>query len=210
MWILNLKPVLSSCPHSQNYSSQGRGNNSGGGGDEDYEIPPITPPNHADPSLLHLMDPESGYTFHSLPHNGLLNPYSYPELPAALMMSNMLGQDSHLLSGHNMHSVRFTCYSTSPRIQFIVFVIFSGLYNGHVIVLEQGYTLVLISRSVEQKLRRPQQTHASFMLLHILLFVTDSFISIQSPHSKIFDSLKVSTEREQGAVQYTFHLLSDW
>lgn len=97
MWILNLKPVLSSCPHSQNYSSQGRGNNSGGGGDEDYEIPPITPPNHADPSLLHLMDPESGYTFHSLPHNGLLNPYSYQELPA-LMMSNMLAQDGHLLS----------------------------------------------------------------------------------------------------------------
>ncbi|XP_064779149.1 thymocyte selection-associated high mobility group box protein TOX-like isoform X1 [Oncorhynchus masou masou] len=90
---------------SQNYSSQGRGSNSGGGGDEDYEIPPITPPNHADPSLLHLMDPESGYTFHSLPHNGLLNPYSYPELPAALMMSNMLSQDSHLLSGHNMHSI---------------------------------------------------------------------------------------------------------
>ncbi|KAM6977518.1 TOX high mobility group box family member 2-like isoform 1-T1 [Aplochiton taeniatus] len=88
---------------NQSYSSQGRGSSSGGGGDEDYEIPPITPPNHADPSLLHLMDPESGYPFHSLPHNGLLNPYSYPELPA-LMMSNMLSQDSHLLSGP-MHSI---------------------------------------------------------------------------------------------------------
>uniref|UniRef100_A0AAZ3RG10 HMG box domain-containing protein n=1 Tax=Oncorhynchus tshawytscha TaxID=74940 RepID=A0AAZ3RG10_ONCTS len=98
-------PAGKRLPTAGNYSSQGRGNNSGGGGDEDYEIPPITPPNHADPSLLHLMDPESGYTFHSLPHNGLLNPYSYPELPAALMMSNMLGQDSHLLSGHNMHSI---------------------------------------------------------------------------------------------------------
>ena len=49
------------------------------------------------------MDPESGYSFHGLPHNGLLNPYSYPELPA-LMMSNMLGQDSHLLAGP-MHAV---------------------------------------------------------------------------------------------------------
>uniref|UniRef100_A0A4W4F1J4 HMG box domain-containing protein n=1 Tax=Electrophorus electricus TaxID=8005 RepID=A0A4W4F1J4_ELEEL len=69
----------------------------GGGGDEDYEIPPITPPNHPEPPLLHLMDPESGYLCHSLPHNGLINPYSYPELPA-LMMSNMLAQDGHLLS----------------------------------------------------------------------------------------------------------------
>ncbi|TVK90430.1 TOX high mobility group box family member 2 [Bagarius yarrelli] len=43
------------------------------------------------------MDPESSYLCHSLPHNGLINPYSYPELPA-LMMSNMLGQDGHLLS----------------------------------------------------------------------------------------------------------------
>uniref|UniRef100_A0A3Q1FAF0 Uncharacterized protein n=1 Tax=Acanthochromis polyacanthus TaxID=80966 RepID=A0A3Q1FAF0_9TELE len=82
--------------------------------DEDYEIPPITPPNHADPSLLHLMEHESGYPFHSLPHNGLLNTYSYPELPA-LMMSNMLGQDTHLLSGP-MHSV-----STSPFLNLSPF-----------------------------------------------------------------------------------------
>ncbi|TDH10680.1 hypothetical protein EPR50_G00078070 [Perca flavescens] len=90
---------------NQNYSGQGRGSSGGGGGagDEDYEIPPITPPNHADPSLLHLMEHESGYPFHSLPHNGLLNTYSYPELPA-LMMSNMLGQDTHLLTGP-MHSI---------------------------------------------------------------------------------------------------------
>ena len=82
----------------QNYSAQGGTGNSGnGGGDEDYEIPPITPPNHPEPPLLHLMDPESSYLCHSLPHNGLINPYSYPELPA-LMMSNMLAQDGHLLS----------------------------------------------------------------------------------------------------------------
>ncbi|KAG5836140.1 hypothetical protein ANANG_G00251420 [Anguilla anguilla] len=55
-------------------------------------------PNHPDPSLLHLMDPETGYLCHSLPHNGLINPYSYPELPA-IMMSNMLVQDGHLLAG---------------------------------------------------------------------------------------------------------------
>ncbi|XP_016408149.1 TOX high mobility group box family member 2-like [Sinocyclocheilus rhinocerous] len=45
------------------------------------------------------MDPESGYLCPSIPHNGLINPYSYPELPA-LMMSNMLAQDGHLLSSH--------------------------------------------------------------------------------------------------------------
>ncbi|XP_029102025.1 TOX high mobility group box family member 2-like isoform X5 [Scleropages formosus] len=93
---------------NQNYSGQGGGSSGGsgggGGGDEDYEIPPITPPNHPDPSLLHLMDPESSYLCHSLPHNGLINPYSYPELPA-IMMSNMLGQDGHLLSGQ-MHSIQ--------------------------------------------------------------------------------------------------------
>ncbi|XP_064160154.1 TOX high mobility group box family member 2 isoform X2 [Anguilla rostrata] len=86
---------------NQSYSGQGGGNSGGGGGgagDEDYEIPPITPPNHPDPSLLHLMDPETGYLCHSLPHNGLINPYSYPELPA-IMMSNMLVQDGHLLAG---------------------------------------------------------------------------------------------------------------
>ncbi|XP_021332498.1 TOX high mobility group box family member 2 isoform X3 [Danio rerio] len=83
---------------TQSYSGQGGGSGGGGGGgDEDYEIPPITPPNHPEPPLLHLMDPESSYLCHSIPHNGLINPYSYPELPA-LMMTNMLAQDGHLLS----------------------------------------------------------------------------------------------------------------
>uniref|UniRef100_A0A8C2CQ46 TOX high mobility group box family member 2 n=1 Tax=Cyprinus carpio TaxID=7962 RepID=A0A8C2CQ46_CYPCA len=91
-----LRNFLSSL--QQNYSGQGGGSgNGGGGGDDDYEIPPITPPNHPEPPLLHLMDPESSYLCHSIPHNGLINPYSYSELPA-LMMSNMLTQDGHLLS----------------------------------------------------------------------------------------------------------------
>lgn len=45
----------------------------------------------------------TGYLCHSLPHNGLINPYSYPELPT-LMMSNMLAQDGHLVSSQ-MHSL---------------------------------------------------------------------------------------------------------
>ncbi|XP_075881328.1 TOX high mobility group box family member 2 isoform X4 [Nelusetta ayraudi] len=86
--------------------SGGGGSGSGSGaGDEDYEIPPITPPNHPEPSLLHLMEHDStGYLCHSLPHNGLINPYSYPELPT-LMMSNMLAQDGHLVSSQ-MHSMQ--------------------------------------------------------------------------------------------------------
>ncbi|EDL96592.1 rCG32162, isoform CRA_c, partial [Rattus norvegicus] len=80
---------------SQTYNSQGESN-------EDYEIPPITPPNLPEPSLLHLGDHEAGY--HSLCHglapNGLLPAYSYQamDLPA-IMVSNMLAQDGHLLSG---------------------------------------------------------------------------------------------------------------
>ncbi|XP_019313971.1 TOX high mobility group box family member 2 isoform X1 [Panthera pardus] len=80
---------------SQTYNSQSESN-------EDYEIPPITPPNLPEPSLLHLGDHEAGY--HSLCHgltpNGLLPAYSYQamDLPA-IMVSNMLAQDSHLLSG---------------------------------------------------------------------------------------------------------------
>lgn len=79
----------------QTYNSQGESN-------EDYEIPPITPPNLPEPSLLHLGDHEAGY--HSLCHglapNGLLPAYSYQamDLPA-IMVSNMLAQDGHLLSG---------------------------------------------------------------------------------------------------------------
>ncbi|XP_031157651.1 TOX high mobility group box family member 2 isoform X6 [Sander lucioperca] len=95
-------------PPNQNYTGQSGGGGGGGGGggsgsgngagDEDYEIPPITPPNHPEPPLLHLMEHDStGYLCHSLQHNGLINPYSYPELPT-LMMSNMLAQDSHLVS----------------------------------------------------------------------------------------------------------------
>ncbi|XP_025119224.3 TOX high mobility group box family member 2 isoform X5 [Bubalus bubalis] len=80
---------------SQTFNSQNESN-------EDYEIPPITPPNLPEPSLLHLGDHEASY--HSLCHgltpNGLLPAYSYQamDLPA-IMVSNMLAQDSHLLSG---------------------------------------------------------------------------------------------------------------
>ncbi|KAG8513380.1 TOX high mobility group box family member 2 [Galemys pyrenaicus] len=69
---------------------------------EDYEIPPITPPNLPEPSLLHLGDRDASYhpLCHGLAPNGLLPAYSYQamDLPA-IMVSNMLAQDSHLLSG---------------------------------------------------------------------------------------------------------------
>ncbi|XP_017913385.1 PREDICTED: TOX high mobility group box family member 2 isoform X3 [Capra hircus] len=84
------------------YYHCGKTFNSQNESNEDYEIPPITPPNLPEPSLLHLGDHEAGY--HSLCHgltpNGLLPAYSYQamDLPA-IMVSNMLAQDSHLLSG---------------------------------------------------------------------------------------------------------------
>uniref|UniRef100_A0A3Q3D1P1 TOX high mobility group box family member 2 n=1 Tax=Hippocampus comes TaxID=109280 RepID=A0A3Q3D1P1_HIPCM len=92
-----------------------------GAGDEDYEIPPITPPNHPEPPLLHLMEHDStGYLCHSLSHNGLINPYSYPELPT-LMMSNMLAQDGQLVSGqmpsqHHPDGVRYDPARNHPLI----------------------------------------------------------------------------------------------
>ncbi|XP_015258123.1 PREDICTED: thymocyte selection-associated high mobility group box protein TOX-like isoform X4 [Cyprinodon variegatus] len=103
-------------PPNHSYTGQTGGSGGGGGGggtssgngtgDEDYEIPPITPPNHPEPPLLHLMEHDStGYLCHSLPHNGLINPYSYTELPT-LMMSNMLAQESHLVSSQ-MPSIAF-------------------------------------------------------------------------------------------------------
>ncbi|XP_051887249.1 TOX high mobility group box family member 2 isoform X3 [Pristis pectinata] len=91
-------------PANQTFSGQGLG-------DEDYEIPPITPPNLGDPSFLHLMDPHGGYhsLCHSAPANGLLPQYPYQgmDLPA-IMVSNMLSQDGHLLSSQlpmQMHGV---------------------------------------------------------------------------------------------------------
>ncbi|KAM8987851.1 TOX high mobility group box family member 2 isoform 2-T2 [Ara ararauna] len=79
---------------NQTYNSQNENN-------EDYEIPPITPPNLPDPSLLHLVDHETGYhsLCHSLPSNSLIPTYPYQnmDLPA-IMVSNMLSQDGHLLS----------------------------------------------------------------------------------------------------------------
>ncbi|XP_028590705.2 TOX high mobility group box family member 2 isoform X8 [Podarcis muralis] len=79
---------------NQTYNGQNENN-------EDYEIPPITPPNLPDPSLLHLVDHETGYhsLCHSLPPNSLIPAYSYQnmDLPA-IMVSNMLSQDGHLLS----------------------------------------------------------------------------------------------------------------
>lgn len=98
----HLSPLFS----PQSYTGQTGGSGGGGSGtaggsgprDEDYEIPPITPPNHPEPPPLHLMEHDStSYLCHSLSHNGLINPYSYPELPT-LMMSNMLAQESHLVS----------------------------------------------------------------------------------------------------------------
>lgn len=84
-------------------------------GDEDFDIPPITPPSMLDHSLLHLTDTDSGYhsLCHSMPQNGILqfNPQNM-NLPA-ITVSNMLSQDGALLSN---------CLSV-VRTSFIIFLI---------------------------------------------------------------------------------------
>ncbi|XP_007909560.1 TOX high mobility group box family member 2 isoform X2 [Callorhinchus milii] len=79
-------------PANQSFAGQGLG-------DEDYEIPPITPPNLGDPSFLHLMDPNTSYhsLCHPMPSNGFLPQYSYPGMDFPTIM---LSQDGHLLSSH--------------------------------------------------------------------------------------------------------------
>ncbi|XP_041059658.1 TOX high mobility group box family member 2 isoform X1 [Carcharodon carcharias] len=103
-------------PANQSFAGQGLG-------DEDYEIPPITPPNLGDPSFLHLMDPHAGYhsLCHSVPPNGLLPQYAYQgmDLPA-IMVSNMLGQDGHPLSSqlpmmHGMGHPEGPQYDSGPQ-----------------------------------------------------------------------------------------------
>ncbi|XP_078073208.1 thymocyte selection-associated high mobility group box protein TOX isoform X4 [Mustelus asterias] len=95
-------------------------------GDEDLDIPPITPPTMPDHSLLHLADTESGYhsICHSMPQNGLLqfNPQSM-NLPA-ITVSNMLNQDGTLLSNclsvmHDLGNTETTHYSAHPQMSIM-------------------------------------------------------------------------------------------
>ncbi|XP_067836213.1 thymocyte selection-associated high mobility group box protein TOX isoform X3 [Heptranchias perlo] len=95
-------------------------------GDEDFDIPPITPPTMPDHSLLHLADTESSYhsICHSMPQNGLLqfNPQNM-NLPA-ITVSNMLGQDGALLSNclsvmHDLGNTETTHYSAHPQMSIM-------------------------------------------------------------------------------------------
>ncbi|XP_001381305.2 TOX high mobility group box family member 2 isoform X2 [Monodelphis domestica] len=105
---------------NQTYNGQSETN-------EDYEIPPITPPNLPDPSLLHLVDHETGYhsLCHSLPPNSLIPAYSYQnmDLPA-IMVSNMLTQDGHLLSSQlptiqEMVHAEASSYDSSRQVSLL-------------------------------------------------------------------------------------------
>ncbi|XP_048384379.1 thymocyte selection-associated high mobility group box protein TOX isoform X7 [Stegostoma tigrinum] len=95
-------------------------------GDEDLDIPPITPPTMPDHSLLHLADTESSYhsICHSMPQNGLLqfNPQNM-NLPA-ITVSNMLNQDGALLSNclsvmHDLGNTETTHYSAHPQMSIM-------------------------------------------------------------------------------------------
>lgn len=95
-------------------------------GDEDFDIPPITPPSMLDHSLLHLTDTDSGYhsLCHSMPQNGILqfNPQNM-NLPA-ITVSNMLSQDGALLSNclsvmHDLGNTETTHYSAHPQMSIM-------------------------------------------------------------------------------------------
>ncbi|XP_069777526.1 thymocyte selection-associated high mobility group box protein TOX isoform X3 [Narcine bancroftii] len=95
-------------------------------GDEDFDIPPITPPSMPDHSLLHLTDTDSGYhsICHSVPQNGILqfNPQNM-NLPA-ITVSNMLSQDGALLSNclsvmHDLGNTETTHYSAHPQMSIM-------------------------------------------------------------------------------------------
>ncbi|KAF7238951.1 TOX high mobility group box family member 2, partial [Varanus komodoensis] len=126
---------------------------------EDYEIPPITPPNLPDPSLLHLVDHETGYhsLCHSLPPNSLIPAYSYQnmDLPA-IMVSNMLSQDGHLLSSQlptiqEMVHSDATSYESNHQVPLINR---PGMLTGHMSALSQ-------SQLISQMGLRSGVTHGS-------------------------------------------------
>ncbi|XP_069508237.1 TOX high mobility group box family member 2 isoform X2 [Ambystoma mexicanum] len=137
---------------NQTYNGQSESN-------EDYEIPPITPPNLPDHSLLHLVDHESGYhsLCHSLPPNSLIPAYSYQnmDLPA-IMVSNMLSQDGHLLSSQlpsiqeMLHS-EGTAYESSHHVPLINR---AGMLPCHMGALSQ-------SQLISQMSMRSAVTHGS-------------------------------------------------
>lgn len=118
------------CVLFQTYNGQNENN-------EDYEIPPITPPNLPDPSLLHLVDHETGYhsLCHSLPPNSLIPAYSYQnmDLPA-IMVSNMLSQDGHLLS------------SQLPTVSKIFLLLYLILYTSTFLYHDSKYNEIQFSR----------------------------------------------------------------
>nr|XP_006116701.1 TOX high mobility group box family member 2 isoform X2 [Pelodiscus sinensis] len=146
---------------NQTYNGQSETN-------EDYEIPPITPPNLPEPSLLHLVDHETGYhsLCHSLPPNSLIPAYSYQnmDLPA-IMVSNMLSQDGHLLSSQlpTFSAVRFsnsiqemvhsdaTSYDSNRQVPLINR---PGMLAGHMSALSQ-------SQLISQMGMRSGLTHGS-------------------------------------------------
>ncbi|XP_073462436.1 TOX high mobility group box family member 2 isoform X1 [Aquarana catesbeiana] len=121
---------------NQTYNGQNESN-------EDYEIPPITPPNLPDHSLMHLVDHESGYhsLCHSLPPNSLIPTYSYQnmDLPA-IMVSNMLSQEGHLLTSQLptiQELVHSEGSSYDPNHQ-VSLINRSGMLPSHMTALSQS------------------------------------------------------------------------
>ncbi|XP_077348871.1 thymocyte selection-associated high mobility group box protein TOX isoform X3 [Lithobates pipiens] len=93
MYMSMSEPNQDYVPASQSYPGHSLEN-------EDFNIPPITPPSLPEHSLVSLSEAESGY--HSLCHpmnqNGLLQFHPQNMDLPAITVSNMLGQDGSLIS----------------------------------------------------------------------------------------------------------------
>ncbi|XP_053571039.1 thymocyte selection-associated high mobility group box protein TOX [Bombina bombina] len=121
MYMSLTEPNQDYVPTSQSYPGHSLEN-------EDFNIPPITPPSMPDHSMAHLPDAESG--FHSLcnpmSQNGLLQFHQQNMDLPAITVSNMLGQDGSLLSNslsvmRNSEGSQYTSHAQMaamrPRVQ---------------------------------------------------------------------------------------------
>ncbi|XP_053322857.1 thymocyte selection-associated high mobility group box protein TOX [Spea bombifrons] len=124
MYMSMTEPNQDYVPASQSYTGPSLEN-------EDFNIPPITPPSLPDHALVPLSETESGYTSlcHPMNQNGLLSFHPQNmELPA-ITVSNMLSQDGTLLSNsisvmqemQNSDGTRYSSHSQMaamrPRVQ---------------------------------------------------------------------------------------------
>ncbi|KAG8442022.1 hypothetical protein GDO86_010987 [Hymenochirus boettgeri] len=121
MYMSMTEPNQDYVPASQSYPGPSLEN-------EDFNIPPITPPSLPEHALVQLSDSETGYhpLCHSMNQNGLLQFHGQNMDLPAITVSNMLGQEGLLTNSlsvmHNLQNSEGTQYHSQmvvmrPRVQ---------------------------------------------------------------------------------------------